>query len=264
MLDSALPGPDGGEHPLDRRAGVTTLDASTVDLLARLVLEAECDDAWSLVERLSNAGRSPGDLLSGLLASAAARLDDWWRNDVCSSLEVTLGVCHLRTLALHVAASALAKVSPSGRTAAMLAPAGDRLTFGPIVHECHLEMAGWQVQKLEGLDPATVLGHFRSTFVHVALCSVNEPRLLGGTCEALRRVRKASKNPGLRIVGMGAAFAACEAGRQGCPVDGVVAVPTETLAVARCCVESPPPPGPPASAPAQKPEAEPSLAVNEP
>ena len=187
--------------------------------------------AWRLVVDLRRAGTSTDELLSGLLTRAAKRLDEGWRSDECTFLEVTLGVCQLRTLALRLVSSipmALAN-SASGRCAAMLAPAGDRLSFTPILHQCYLEMRGWRVEKLEGLELATVLQHVQAFPVDLALFVLHDPSLMGRVHEAVRNLRKRSRNPDLRVLGLGQGFD--HSGMVGAGLlDAQVQSPDDTLA----------------------------------
>lgn len=171
-------------------------------------------------------GRSFDALLFGLLAPAAERIDEWWREDECTSFEATVAICNLRTVALRLVSTlACDCLHEDGRRAALLTPYGDRLTFGPVLHECYLEAAGWKVDKLEGLGTAVVFDYIQQTPIDLALCCVSERRLLERACRCLRRIPRISRNPSIRVVGFGHGFDASGTW----PVDQIVQGPNELL-----------------------------------
>lgn len=207
------------------------LDPGRVERLAWLAAHAEYERAVELLERLHQEGLGSDGLLLGVLAGAAQRLDAWWHEDRCSAFELTLGICQLRTLAHRITGSPrFGRSEPkSGGCATMLAPPGDRMEFFPVLHECCLQLSGWHILKLEGLEKDTVIDHHRRSHVDLAMVSLHDARLADDMTDCLRTLRGTSRNPRLRVVGFGAGFERSGAPARSFGLDAILHGPSETL-----------------------------------
>ncbi len=204
-----------------------------VEQLAAMARDGDHAGAWRLVEQARHEKGSALEVLGSLLTPAARKLEAWWAEDRCTSVEVMVGTCKLRTLALNLVSAASGETEVSfGRTAFVWAPSGDRLGFESTLHECSLELIGWNVETLEGLPTSAMLRRARTTRVDLAVCALDDERRVKECCQSLRHLRRASGNPSLRVLGVGRGFASCQV-KQGCPLDGIMSAAEDTMAYAR-------------------------------
>ena len=93
---------------------IVDVEEGRVEALLELVLAGDALGSWDLVESAHREGVTAVDILTALLGEVGHRLDGLWDHDECSSVEVVVAMCQLRTLALHlvsVASTALSACS---------------------------------------------------------------------------------------------------------------------------------------------------------
>jgi MerR family transcriptional regulator, light-induced transcriptional regulator len=125
----------------------TTSHEDQIEELTRLVLANGADGSLDYVEQLFKRGTSIERLYLGLIASVARHLHDLWLADVCSFMNVTLGLWRLQQV--------VRKLSPifqqggsaqSSRYQALLVPLpGEQHTFGLYLVAEFFRRAGWSV-----------------------------------------------------------------------------------------------------------------------
>ncbi len=198
--------------------------------LATLVLDGAAASPSELLSNLIGDGVPVEVILLDLMCEAEALVDDRLARAECTALDATAAVCQLRMLALELAHDQRPDTDVPPRWACVMAMPGDSLRFAPILHECFLRMAGWSVEKLEGLSPATMRSRMWERVPDLVLAVLNERRLLATATDTLGRLKVGyAPGEGPLFVGIGAGFAGCE--RWPCQVelDAITAEPVDTL-----------------------------------
>jgi MerR family transcriptional regulator, light-induced transcriptional regulator len=160
------------------------------------------------VEGLAEAGMRPETILLELFAPTARLLGEMWKADICDFVEVTMALSMLQQLVREHSSSIVGERMGGGdRRRVLLAPApGDPHTFGIAIVEKFFRSSGWDVWGgPAGLAfdlPALV----KREWFGVVGFSLGSERYLDGLPPLIRRLRRASRNPHLRIVVGGAAF----------------------------------------------------------
>jgi hypothetical protein len=220
--------PFGVETPID----IVPVDPRLSEELARLLLTAGTEASRTLLAEQLRHGLRLDSLLLSLMRGAEATLDGWFDEDRCSSFDVTLAICALRTLATEFTRDQhrgnRERLSAS-RRACIIEPAGDSLSFAPMLHECYLRMAGWEIEKLEGRSAEEVCGQLRDTHVDLAVCVLNDEALQDRASDLVREIRRQTPTATPLFIGTGHGFARishrpCQAG-----LDTVVSEPSTTL-----------------------------------
>ena len=165
--------------------------AAPVERLARALIDDDEHLARKVFARLSAASGDERRLLYDLLAPAARRIGDWWREDVCDFFTVSQGMARLRALLAQISA-------PVGDEA--LAPSMLMLTPPNETHRFGAEMAadlfrreGWRVERADG-DLTALRGQ---AFDAVALSCGCEQAAQGlpQFIERIRSQTRASRTP---------------------------------------------------------------------
>ncbi len=221
----------GSEAEVPDLARLTGRPISAADILemARLVLLPDDTPARSAILALQVRGVAREVLYTDLLTPTARLLGEWWEDDRCTFVDVTVGVGRLQQ-ALRDLSAGLAVSPADGELArrVLLAPApGEQHTFGLVMVSEFFRSAGWDVSggPHPQLDP--VAQARRDWFDVVAFSLASEVHL-----DALKlvipAVRKASVNPQLGILVGGPMFVtdpglAREVGADAVAVDGSLA-----------------------------------------
>lgn len=189
--------------------------------LARLVARGQLEKARRLVDRYVETGASLEVALSSLLVGAEIHLERWWSQDRMSSLERTLGVCGLRTLAYHLVDRSVA-LPKANRRGLVLSLEEDRITLTPVLYACTMTMLGYDAVHITGKSADEVVQQVARFEPTLLLFCVDRPRLMEWTTECASRISDAVVK-----LGAGAAFFQNGVSLRQTGLDGLVAEPLE-------------------------------------
>lgn len=197
--------------------------------LVRLLLLPEDMPARAAVEAYRVQGVSRNLLCTDLLVPAARYLGELWEQDLCTFVDVTVGVGRLQQ-ALRDMSAGLAFRPAEGESPhrVLLVPApGEQHTFGLVMVSEFFREAGWEVSggPHPHLDPVAVV---RREWLDVVGFSLAGEVHLSRLIAAIAAVRKASLNPRVGILAGGPQFLlnpglAREVGADAVAIDGSLA-----------------------------------------
>ena len=208
--------------------------------LAHLTLRLEVFALLAHVETYLDQGVPIASIYLDLLAPTARVLGDFWDNDVCDFVDVTMGMWRLQQVVHEFGNRA---PCPSARTRAdrralFTVPPGDQHSFGLVMVEDFFRRAGWRTWSA----PDAALPHLcsivgRQWFEMIGL-TVSTAEHLGGLPDMLRALREASQNPAVAIMVGGQIFSehpelAARAGADATAVDAAAALVTAEALVER-------------------------------
>ncbi len=182
-------------------------DQSEVERLARLAIAGNAEGLLGSVRAKRQQGDSAESLCLVTLTTVARELGDWWKQDRCGFVEVTLGMLALQSV-LHDLAPSLAggPLGSQRRSALMLPMPGEQHSFGIAMVAEFFRAGGWHVaQDCGGTEKDLHRRVSREWFGVVALsCGVSErlPALPG----LIASIRTHSFNPDVAVMVGGAAF----------------------------------------------------------
>jgi methanogenic corrinoid protein MtbC1 len=176
--------------------------------LARLVIAPGVEPALAYVQGLRDRGVPLDRLYLQLLVPTARLLGEMWNADYCSFTDVTIGLWRLQQLLHQLSPAFLNEAEPrkDGRRMLLVPEPGEQHTFGLIMVAEFFRRAGWEVwdQPLESRRELLELVR-REAFSVIGL-SIGSDARLESLAETIRQVRRASRNPRIRVMVGGAPF----------------------------------------------------------
>ena len=175
---------------------------------AQLSLNTEVFTLLGQIDAHLDRGVSIDSVYLDLLAPAARTLGDFWDNDVCDFVDVTMGMWRLQQV-IHELGNRAA--CPSARTRAdrrvlFTVPPGDQHSFGLVMIEDFFRRAGWRTWSAPDAGPAELAAIVGRQWFELVGLTVSTGDHLATLPALLRDLRGASQNPGVRILVGGRVF----------------------------------------------------------
>lgn len=173
-----------------------------VSELAALVLEHEVEVAASYVAVLRARGVTLETVFLHLLAPAAQRLDELWREDKADFCDVTIALSRLQQLLRELSAPFEAEGEPSAeeKRALLCSAPGETHTFGVAIVEEFLRRAGWHVACAPGANVAEIGRLAGRDWFDVVGFSLSCEGLLPELASVIDIVRRRSRNPRVGVL----------------------------------------------------------------
>ncbi len=212
-------------------AANTEIPDKFADQFAAATLTEEVAPLLARVEALMAGGVSVETIYLHLLAPAARRLGSWWDEDACDFVDVTMGLWRLQEIVNALAAliPGVAVVEGSARRALFSPAPGEQHGLGAIMVEEFFRRAGWQTWSAPALDEDELVGLASGREFDVIGLTVSVERHVQPLGRTIAAVRRASRNPDVRILVGGRVFTenpglAQQVGADGTAADGQLAV----------------------------------------
>lgn len=215
-------------------------DAATVDSFVQMVLTESANAVRSHVERLLTQGHAVDSLYLQLLTPAARRLGVMWEEDLCSFVDVTIGLGSLHRLMRDFLPGFHKDATEEARgLSVLLAPApGDQHTFGLAMVAEFFRRSGWDVESdvtTSSRDLARIVAQRPISLVGFSTSCSDRLEQLTAT---ISTVRRSSRNPNIGIIVGGHAFLqepglVAQIGADAMAADGVMAPLQAQLLVTR-------------------------------
>lgn len=194
-----------GQNVLPRLARpAEVVHAEEIDSLARMAAAGDESGLRQFFSHQLLRGASPDVLCQLYLTDIARRLGDFWLEDRCTFVEVTLGVILLHA-ELRRLAPRLARQSPTdgGHAALMLTAPGEQHSFGLAMMAEFFRAGGWAVEEVQAVEAAPRLAEAAFDLIAISVAHSDRALALPSFVAGLRRASRRS-----RIVVMvgGAAF----------------------------------------------------------
>lgn len=177
--------------------------------LTRLVLGSEpVDKIMDHLQALLDGGESLQRIYLDLLSPIAARLGEYWLEDRCTFIDLTLALSRLHWLLREVGRRNGENVtrSQSKRRIYLAAPPGEQHTFGLVMIEEFFLHAGWEMACDHSTSAASILQAVHTNDVDVVGLTISSIELLGPLQDLIGMLGKASSNRKARIMVGGGLF----------------------------------------------------------
>jgi MerR family transcriptional regulator, light-induced transcriptional regulator len=186
----------------------TTAYQDQIEELTRLVLANGADRSLDYVEQISRRGTSIERLYLGLITSVARHLHDLWLADVCSFIDVTLGLWRLQQVVRKM--SPIFQQNGSAqlpRYQALLVPLpGEQHTFGLYLVAEFFRRAGWSVCSMPLQAADDIVAIVRNEWFTAIGLSLSSENRLEELARQIHIIRQASRNHGICVMVGGVIF----------------------------------------------------------
>ena len=187
-----------------------SISPEEVEAFAPLSLQVEADELLEHVEGLVARGVSLNTLLVDLLAPAARLLGQFWEDDRCDFVDVTMGLWRLQEV-VHELTSRVPNDHrhPFGqeRRALFVTLEGDQHSFGTVVIDEVFSANGWSTDRLTEARTVEVLERVRDEWFDMAGLTVTCDCHIAPLPSIVRAVRASSRNPRICVMVGGRVFA---------------------------------------------------------
>ena len=176
------------------------------DLLAKLVIRGDNDEAWAFVEALARDGVTPRTIMIEAIAPAARRLGELWESDACDFMQVTVGLQRLQGLLRNLDSEEDRGVDRTRKAPSilLLAAPGEQHLLGVQMVASLFASEGWRVERT---DAEAFSRRLNQQWFDAIGFSVNCERFFDGLHLTIGQARLASQNRRLRVLVGGSIFA---------------------------------------------------------
>lgn len=208
-----------------------TITEAEVAAFAPLALQVEADELLEHVDSLITRGVSRETLLVDLLAPAARLLGQFWEEDRCDFVDVTMGLWRLQEVVHEVFGGATPDHHGPGnaRHALFASLEGDQHSFGTVVVDELFCANGWLTDRASEASPAFLCERVRDAWFDLVGLTITCDCHIAHVSSIIRGIRAASCNPRICVMVGGRVFAldasrAAAVGADGTAADARAAV----------------------------------------
>lgn len=188
--------------PTEMVGSSTAIEAADADRFAPLALTLEADELLEEVERFLARGVPVEAILVDLLAPSARRLGQFWEEDDCDFVDVTMGLWRLQEVMREIAARmpGVRQVLAAPRSALFSPMPGEQHSFGTLMVEEVFARAGWETEVLIEPKRQELLRVLATRNFDLAGLTVSCDSPSGPLSELITAMRSVSKNPVIQIL----------------------------------------------------------------
>ncbi|OYY89540.1 MAG: cobalamin-binding protein [Sphingomonas sp. 28-66-16] len=198
--------PRNGNFMADGGHGAEITEAD-IDALAPLSLHVEADSLLDHVESILARGVGIDSVLVDLLAPAARRLGEFWEQDRCDFVDVTMGLWRLQEVVHELAARLPADHRPGpGRRALFASMPGDQHSFGTVVVDELFCRGGWLTDRISEATTPELLERVAGEWFDLVGLTISCDCHMAPLPSVIGALRSVSRNPRLCVMVGGRVF----------------------------------------------------------
>ena len=220
------------------------ITAEEVATFAPLSLQVEADSLLDYVEVILRRGVSVDSVLVDLLAPAARRLGEFWEDDRCDFVDVTMGLWRLQEI-VHELATRMPAESRQGpgKRALFASLVGDQHSFGTVVIEELFCREGWLTDRIAEATTPDLLERIAGEWFDLIGLTISLDCHIAPLPGVIAALRNVSRNPQICVMVGGRVFVndpalAASVGADGTASDAKVAVTVATKLISSLAVEA--------------------------
>ncbi|WP_010184110.1 cobalamin B12-binding domain-containing protein [Sphingomonas sp. PAMC 26605] len=196
-------------HPATERSQTDHIEQAEVAAFAPLALQVEADELLEHVEAMIARGVSRETLLVDLLAPAARLLGQFWEEDRCDFVDVTMGLWRLQEVVHEIFGRTTPdRHSPGPARRALFASLeGDQHSFGTVVVDELFGANGWLTDRVAEASPAVLCERVRDDWFDLVGLTITCDCHIAPLPSIVRGIRAASCNPRICVMVGGRVFA---------------------------------------------------------
>lgn len=175
---------------------------------APLVMQVEADTLLVHVEAILARGVGFDTVLVELFAPTARLLGEFWEDDRCDFVDVTMGLWRLQEIVHEISGrrGAGQRDDAMGNRALFATMPGDQHSFGTIMIDEVFRSAGWETDRLCDTQTDELIGRVSCEWFDLIGLTVSCECHIGRMPETIAALRQASKNPHVCVMVGGKIF----------------------------------------------------------
>lgn len=191
------------------RSEADLIDEAEVAAFAPLALQVEADELLEHVEAMIARGVSRETLLVDLLAPAARLLGQFWEDDRCDFVDVTMGLWRLQEVVHEIFGRATPDRHGPGqaRRALFASLEGDQHSFGTVVIDELFCANGWLTDRVAEASPAVLCERVRDDWFDLVGLTITCDCHIAPLPSIVDAIRTASCNSRICVMVGGRVFA---------------------------------------------------------
>lgn len=195
-----------GESP----TGDYGIDPAEIAALAPLVMQIEADALLLHIEAILGRGVAFDTLMVDLLAPTARLLGEFWEDDTCDFVDVTMGLWRLQEVVHEIAGRVPPDQAPTarGRCALFASMPGDQHNFGTVVIDELFRRDGWTTDRISEAETADLLARVSREWFDMIGLTVSCDCHIGSLASVIAAMRNVSRNPRVCVMVGGRIFSA--------------------------------------------------------
>jgi methanogenic corrinoid protein MtbC1 len=181
-----------------------------VEAFAPLVMQVEADALLAHVESIIARGVSFDTVLVDLLAPTARLLGEFWEDERCDFVDVTMGLWRLQEV-VHEISGRMPAERPlaAGARRALFAPLpGDQHSFGTVVIDDLFRRDGWLTDRLSEAETHDLLRRVEDDWFDIIGLTVSCDCHIATLPSMIAALRNVSRNPQICVMVGGRVFSA--------------------------------------------------------
>lgn len=186
------------------------IDDADIVALAPLVMHVDADALLARVEAILDRGVSVETVMVDLLAPIARLLGEYWDDDRCDFVDVTMGLWRLQEVVHEIANRVTSnRTPPAPRHRALFASMpGDQHSFGAVLLDEMFRRAGWRTERLSEAEKTDLLRAAGGSWFDMIGLTISCDCHIGELTSIVAALRKISQNPHVCIMVGGRLFSA--------------------------------------------------------
>lgn len=178
-----------------------SVDVAEIERLTASLSRGERQALAATIETRRAAGQSSEHLCLTLLTLLARRLGEWWEQDRCTFVEVTLGMIVLHEQLRALAPAMLpASAIGGGRSALMMTAIGSQHSMGIAMVAEFFRAGGWAVVDDTIDSVETLVSRVSQQWFGLVAISVGSSEDVPGLALQIAAIRKHSRNPEVAVM----------------------------------------------------------------
>lgn len=186
------------------------IDAAEVLALAPLALQVEADALLAHIETIVARGVAIDTVMVDLLAPTARLLGEYWEDDRCDFVDVTMGLWRLQEVVHEIAARApIDRLHAAGGHRALFASMpGDQHNFGTLLVDEVFRHDGWVTDRLSEAQTPELLKHVADDWFDMVGLTISCDHHIAELSSIIVALRNVSRNPRVCVMVGGRIFSA--------------------------------------------------------
>jgi len=195
-------------RPASCPEGSPLIGADEIELFAPLVMQVEADELLAHVETLIARGVGFESVLIDLLAPTARLLGEYWTDDRCDFVDVTMGLWRLQEVVHEISwRMPSERAAGSGARRALFAPMpGEQHSLGTVMIDDIFRREGWLTDRLCDAALGELVGRVSQDWFDIIGLTVSCDCNIGPLRSTIAALRKASRNPHVCVMVGGRVF----------------------------------------------------------
>ncbi len=189
---------------------IRPINAADIAALAPLVMQVDADALLAHVESILDRGITVETVMVDLLAPTARLLGEYWDEDRCDFVDVTMGLWRLQEVVHEIASRTPAERAGASRTyrALFASMPGDQHSFGTVVIDEVFRRGGWSTERISDAETSDLLQAAAGDWFDLIGLTISCECHIGTLPSIIVALRNISLNPRVCIMVGGRIFSA--------------------------------------------------------